>query len=348
MAVFDDLSRRSAGPRTLRLRGLVLAVVLVLVAVLLYRYAVGDFKSKFDVTIDTASVGDGLAVGSDVKYRGLPVGRVDEIESLGFGQQRVHASIDPASAAALTDDTTVRFSSATVFGATVIELFSEGKGNPLRQDSVLKLGPETETATVTGVFRRLATLTDVLDADNTNRVLDLMSRVSNEFGDNLEPFFDTAQMLAETQRAPLGWKLQRGAVLADGLRTSIGPVTDVISQVVDSSEYFQNPVNRDRAIKAMSGLGTGLTVPLGDLFRDNNANLKPAIDTLLDIVLPVALSAGTLAPSYQRLPGVLKGVDDAFPNVDGKVQLQLAVIVKNMPTLAGPAATFASLAGVPR
>ena len=273
------------------------------------------------------------------------IGRVDEIEPLGYGEQRVHAHIDPAVAGVLTDDATARFSSATVFGATVIELFSEGKGQPLRQDTVLTLGDDSETATVTGVFRRLSDLTDVLDADNTNRVLDLMSRVSTEFGDNLKPFFDTAQMMAETQQAPLSYKLHRGQVLADGLNTSIPPLTDVVSTVVSSSEYFENPVNRDRAIKAMSGLGTGLTLPLGDLLRDNNPNLKPLIDTTLDLVIPIALSTGTLAPSYQRIPGVLKGIDDAFPNVDGKTQLQLAVIVKNMPTLAGPVENFASLIG---
>lgn len=341
MAVFDDLSRRSAGPATLRVRGLILAIVLVLFGVLLTRYATGGFASRFDVTIDTAAVGDGLAVGSDVKYRGLPIGRVDEIEAVGYGQQRVHAHIDPAAASSLTEDTTVRFSSATVFGATVIELFSTGTGAPLRPDSVLVLGPETETATVTGVFRRLADLTDVLDAENTDRVLDLMARVSTDFGDSLKPFFDTAQMMAETQRAPLDWKLHRGAELGDGLGASIGPVTDVVSRVVDSSEYFENPVNRDRAIEAMSGLGTGLTVPLGDLLRDNNPYLKPLLDTLLDILLPVALSAGTLAPAYQRVPAVVQGVEDAFPTVDGKVQLQLEVIVKNMPNLAGPVDAFA-------
>ncbi|MGB7362475.1 MAG: MlaD family protein, partial [Rhodococcus sp. (in: high G+C Gram-positive bacteria)] len=122
MAVFEDLSRRSAGPRSLRIRGLAVAVVLVLVAIFLAKYAKGDFSSKFDVTIDANSVGDGLAVGSDVKYRGLPVGRVDEIESIGFGAQRLHAHIDPGTASVLTDDLTVRFASATVFGATVVEL----------------------------------------------------------------------------------------------------------------------------------------------------------------------------------------------------------------------------------
>ncbi|MBY6684874.1 MCE family protein [Rhodococcus sp. BP-149] len=345
MAVFDDLSRRSAGPRSLRVRGLVVAVVLVVLGVVLGKYATGDFESRFDLTIDSTAVGDGLAVGSDIKYRGLPIGRVDEIEPLGFGSQRVHAHIEPAVASVLTDDVTARFSSATVFGATVIELYSEGEGSPLREDTVLALGDDTETATVTGVFRRLADLTDVLDADNTERVLDLASRVSSEFGDSLKPFFDTAQMMAETQRAPLAWKLHRGGELADGLGASIGPVTDVIDQVVTSSEYFENPENSARAITAMSGLGSGLSIPLGDLLRDNGPYLRPLLDTLLDVLLPVALSAGTLAPAYQRVPDVISGVEDAFPNVDGRTQLQLQVIVKNMPAMAGPAEAFAARLG---
>ncbi|MGB3772030.1 MAG: MlaD family protein [Rhodococcus sp. (in: high G+C Gram-positive bacteria)] len=345
MAVFEDLSRRSAGPRSLRIRGLAVAVVLVLVAIFLAKYAKGDFSSKFDVTIDANSVGDGLAVGSDVKYRGLPVGRVDEIESIGFGAQRLHAHIDPATASVLTDDLTVRFASATVFGATVVELFSEGQGDPLRSDTVLTLGPDSETATVTGQFRRLAGLTDVLDADNTNRVSDLLARTANGFGDSFGPFFDTAQMMAENQRAPLAWKLQRGGELGDGLEAFVPPLTDLISQVVDSSEYFVVPENRDRAIHAMSGLGTGLSTPVGDLLSNNKPYLTALLDTLLDILIPVSLSAGTLAPAYQRIPNVVQGMNDAFPNVDGDVQLQLQVIVKNMPNLAGPAAVFADVLG---
>ncbi|NIL80952.1 MlaD family protein [Rhodococcoides kroppenstedtii] len=345
MAVFDDLSKRSAGPGALRLRGLAVAVVLVLLGVALTNYARGEFESRFDVTFDSTSIGDGLAVGSDVKYRGLPVGRVDEIEAVGFGRQRVHAHLEPDVAAVLTDDLTARFSSATVFGATVIELFSEGKGQPLTANATVELGEDSETATVTGVFRRLATLTDVLDADNTNRVADLASRVSTNFGDGLKPFFDTAQMMAETQRSPLSWKLVRGAELGDGLRESIGPLVDVIAQVVDSSEYFENPVNRDRAIKAMNGLGGGLSIPLGDLLRENQPYLAPLLDTLLDVLIPVALSAGTLAPAYQRVPNVLQGVEDAFPTVDGRTQLQLQVIVNSMPTMAGPVEAFLGRAG---
>ena len=48
----------------LRLRGLVIAVVIITVAVLLSSYARGSFADRFGLTIDAATLGEGLAPGS--------------------------------------------------------------------------------------------------------------------------------------------------------------------------------------------------------------------------------------------------------------------------------------------
>ncbi len=80
-------------------------------------------------------------------------------------------------------------------------------------------------------------------------------------------------------------------------------------------------------------MGSALIDPVGDLLARNNPDLAKIIDTLLDLVVPIAASLGTLAPTYNRIPELIDRIGAAFPVVDGRVQLQLEVIAKNMPYL---------------
>ncbi|MGF0314093.1 MlaD family protein [Rhodococcus sp. IEGM1428] len=338
MAVFDDLTGRSAGPAALRLRGLAVAVAAAVLAGGLTAYAQGAFDSPFGLTLDAASVGDGLTPGSEVKFRGVSIGTVDNIETVGFGRQRLQLEIDPSQAGELTDTMQAQFSSSNVFGSTAIELVSDGTGNPLAADSTLEISGNQRGATVTGVFRRVADLTAVLDTDQVQHLLDVISNTSVEVSRNLKPYFDTAQMMADHQIDPLAWKLHRGAELGDGIANLIPPLLDLVVGVVDKSVYVEAPEDRARTIAANDGLSDQLMVPVGDLLKKNNPDLTRLLSTTLDLLVPITASIGTFAPSYNRVPQVLDGISDAFPIVDGKPQLQLDLIAKTMPNLAGAVA----------
>jgi phospholipid/cholesterol/gamma-HCH transport system substrate-binding protein len=338
MAVFDDLTGRSAGPATLRLRGLAVAVALAVFAGGLTAYARGAFDSPFELTLDAASVGDGLTPGSEVKFRGLSIGTVDNIETVGFGRQRLQLEIDPSQAGELTDTMQAQFSSSNVFGSTAIELVSDGTGAPLADNSTLEVSKDLRGATVTGVFRRVADLTEVLDTEQVDHLLDLIANTSVKGSRNLKPYFDTAQMMANNQIDPLAWKLHRGAELGEGIGNLVPPLLDLVVGVVDKSVYVEAPADRARTIAANNGLSDQLMIPVGDLLKANNPNLSKLLSTVLDLLVPITASIGTLAPSYDRVPQVLDGISDAFPVVDGKPQLQLDLIVETMPDLAGAVA----------
>lgn len=342
MAVFEDLSGRSAGRGTLRTRGIAVAVVLVVVAVTLTAYARGAFDREFDLTLDTATVGDGLTPGSEVKFRGLTIGSVSSVDTVGFGRQRMELEIDRDQAGELTDTLIAQFSSSNIFGSTAVELVSDGTGNPLPEKSTISIGADSPNVTVTGVFRRVADLTAVLDSDQVQNLLDLLADTSVDTSRNLKPYFDTAQMLAEHQIDPLTWKLHRGAELGDGLNDLVPPLLDLVTGVVDKSAYVEAPEDRKRTLDAIDGLSDQLLVPIGDLLKTNNPNLAKLLSTTLDLLVPITASLGTLAPSYDRIPQVVDGISDAFPIVDGAPRLQLDVIVKTMPNLAGPVAAYTS------
>lgn len=340
MAVFEDLSGRSAGRATLRFRGIVVALIVIVVAATLTAYARGKFDSTYDLTLDAASVGDGLTPGADVKFRGLSIGTVSAIDTIGFGRQQIALKLDPHQAGELTDTVQAQFSSSNVFGSTAVELVSGGGGSPLPDDSTLAVATDTTGATVTGVFRRVADLTEVLDSDQVQNLLDLLADTSVDVSANLKPYFDTSLMLAQNQIDPLAWKLHRGAEMGAGLNDLVPPLLDLVTGVVDKSAYYEAPDDRTRTLSAINGLSDQLLVPIGQLLETNNPNLTTLLSTVLDLLVPITASLGTLAPSYDKIPGVVDGISDAFPLVDGAPVLQLDVIVRTMPNMAAPVAAY--------
>ncbi|MEV6559069.1 MlaD family protein [Nocardia sp. NPDC051756] len=342
MPIFVDHSGRTAGRWMLRLRGLVVAAVIVVVAVFTTQYARGNFADKFTLTIDAATLGEGLAPGAEVKFRGFGIGTVRKVQTVDYGHQRIELALDRTQAAALTDDVSARFTSSNIFGSSAIELVNTGHGGRLPENTTLFIGANASNATVSSVFRRAARLTQVLDSDTVRALFDLLLDNTASLGPAVQSFFATARVLALNQRAPLGHYLDIGADIGTGAAQVTPPVVDVILGVLDNSEYFGSAENRERTKHSLSALDTGLLLSVTDLLRKDNPDLAVILGGVLDLVVPISASIGTVAPAYNRLPALLARIDSAFPVVDGRVQLQLEVIVKNMPYLAD------SIIGVPR
>lgn len=334
VAVFKDHSGRSAGTWSLRLRGVIVGVVLAVVAVLVTAYAQGKFADRFVITIDAATLGEGLAPGAEVKFRGYGIGTVRRVQTVGYGHQQIELSLDRTQAAALTDNVSARFTSSNVFGSSAIELVNTGTGAPLRENSVLFIGENASNATVSGIFRRAARLTQVLDSDTVWRLFDVLIDNASALGPTVRSFFETAKVLATNQRAPLAHYLRIGGEVGTGFAVVTPSLVDVVLGVLDESEYFGDAANRERTKRSLATLDTGLLTSVTDLLRENNPDLAVILGGVLDLVVPISASIGTVAPAYQRLPALLEHMDQAFPVVDGQVQLQLEVIVKTMPYLA--------------
>lgn len=335
MPIFVDHSGRSAGPRGLVALGLVAVLAVAAAAVVLTGYGEGRFADTVTVRIDTATVGEGLVPGAEVKLHGYAIGSVRRVETVGENRQRLQLALDRRQAAQLTDRVSARYSSSNLFGTTVIELLPQSGGNPLRDNMTLHIGADSPTATVTEILRRAGRLTSVLDTDTARHLFDLLAEAGGALGISLRSLFDTAATLADNRQGPIAHYLDIGADLGAGAAALTPPAVDLIGQMLDSSSYFGEPANRDRTNRATDGLRDIMLEPLAGILTAHNGELATVIDTAMDLAVPLAMSLGSFAPAYQRVPALLDHIEQAFPVVDGRVQLrvELRVIAEHMPYL---------------
>ncbi|MEV6064434.1 MCE family protein [Nocardia asteroides] len=181
--MYPDSGGRGWSRGRLGAAGVVMAAALSgVVAVLGLRYD-GYFADTVAVTALLTSTGDGLPARADVRFRGLLVGAVDEVEIADKGlRQRVELRLEPAAAAAIPSSVTARVVPANNFGVTAIELVDNGAapaglraGAVVEQDtSSATVALQTTLTTLRDVLTRiqpaklarvLATLADALDGD---------------------------------------------------------------------------------------------------------------------------------------------------------------------------------------
>lgn len=337
MPLFVDHSGRSAGPGALVVRGVVVLVVLVLGLVTLMKYSAGDFEDRFTLTIESAEVGDGLMVGADVKMRGYGVGRVTGIDTLAGGRQEIKVEIDPRQARVLSNEITTAYSSSNLFGSTAIDLIDRGGPQRLPNGSTLQIEGDGSDGTVTGVLRKASSITSVLNSNSVGQFLTTISDNAGTLAQAIRAALPLAASIVGNQKLTIGEFMTIFADTIDGVRTLLGPLVSLLEGVMDAATFMADPKLRDKTIKATRGLSEKLVTGIGDILVPNQDGLAKLIDGLLDVAVPVVLSLGTIPNSYQRIPELINQTGDAFKTVDGNQQLQVQILLQNLPQLSGPA-----------
>jgi phospholipid/cholesterol/gamma-HCH transport system substrate-binding protein len=332
MPVYNDLSGRAAKPRTLRLRGLVIGVVLTVLSFVFYQQSSGKFDDTFELTVLANSIGEGLAPGAEVKYRGMAIGTVTSLESVGYNKQKLTVVLDPQQARVLTSDTKALFTSSNVFGTSAVELDSSGAGAPLVANQTLQIGANVQAASITGLLRQGQKLTQVIDSADVEHIVNVLRRHADLTGPVAKSVLDFAKILADSQTVPVSQSLSVMGSFVNGLSDFV-PLIGLINQLLDQLQFLVDPGGADRTNVIMQRIGRLLTAG-GQIFARNNAWLVPLVDGLMNAVIPAAFAVGSLAPAYDRLSGLLDRTSAAFPVVNGKPRLQVELLLDTMPGLA--------------
>lgn len=125
----DDRNLTNAG---LFVRGLAVLVVIAATAAAMIARSEGAFARTVEVTAVLSDVGDGLPDRSDVKYRGVLVGSVRDVEpATGDGRNTVHIDLLAEHAGGIPATVTARVVPSNVFAVPSIQLIDNGPGPTL-------------------------------------------------------------------------------------------------------------------------------------------------------------------------------------------------------------------------
>lgn len=331
MAIYKDPSGRSAGPTALKVRGLVLALAVAAGGYSLYQSGIGSYGEPFELTLITNTIGEGMGPGGEVKYRGYNIGHVKSLQTTGYNKQRMTVILDGRQARALTSDTKAQFTSSNIFGTAAVELVSSGVGEPLKSGGVLEISSDVQAASITGFLRMGQKLGAILDSPQFNAIIATFERHADLTAPVVKSFWDLFAMIADAQKVPFSKTLDVMASLMEGTNEFV-PIIASTNRLLDSLTFMAAPQDTERATSAINSLTTILK-EVGDGLHRNNDWIVPLVRSLLDLAVPGAFFLGSLAPAYDRLNGLFDRTTAAFPVDNGKVRLNVQLIMDTAPGL---------------
>ncbi|HEX7826643.1 MAG TPA: MlaD family protein, partial [Mycobacterium sp.] len=143
-----DTNSYSPSTRKLFVLGIGFIVIAALIAVACIAKSKGEFDRIVRVSADLVNVGDGLPEKSDVKFRGVLVGQVSDVELTGNNRPNVvHIDLKPDYAKGIPSTVTARVVPSNVFAVSSVQLIDNGNASsPLREGAVI--AEDTSNATV--------------------------------------------------------------------------------------------------------------------------------------------------------------------------------------------------------
>ncbi|WP_263249871.1 MCE family protein [Saccharopolyspora rosea] len=279
------VSRRTVGRRLLGVAFLMCIVLFLSLTVAVYEKA---FTSDVDVVLRAASTGNQLLPDSDVKVRGMVVGRVVNVESTGDGAE-LHLALDPDQARQLPSNVSAQLLPRTLFGERYVSL---------------ELPRQAASS-------RLAS-GDVIQQDHTRAGIELEQVLSDTMPvlqavhpDDLAATLNALDQALSGRGRSVGETLSQLNTYLDGLNPSIPDLRDNLRQLVgvaqtyeqaapDVLQALENFSTTSRTLvqqkQNLSNLTGQLTTTSGDLTRflqDNRQNIiqlgesqRPTLDVL--------------------------------------------------------------------
>jgi hypothetical protein len=135
------------------------------------------------------------------------------------------------------------------------------------------------------------------------------------------------------------------ASVVNGASDSV-PLIGLAYDLLNGMEFLAHPDGVQR-MNVILDQTAKLLFNMDRIFAKNTSWLAPFMRSMMDVLLPISYLQGSFAPVYDRLSGLLDRTSAAFPVVDGKVRMQIEVVLDTMPGLAAalPAAPGAPAAG---
>jgi phospholipid/cholesterol/gamma-HCH transport system substrate-binding protein len=299
-------SRKTAG----RVAAAILAALLVASAVLTYLSYSAAFTSTEPVTVMSPRAGLVMETGAKVKFRGIQVGKVEEI-TYSNDQARIKLAINSGEMRYIPANATVHIAGNTIFGAKSVE-FVAPKDDKVKTS--LRSGAQLEATAVqlevNTLFQSLIDLLHKIDPIELNGTLSALSEGLRGHGDDLGATLTGLNTLTR-QANPKLPALQedfRKAGVALGYYGDAAP---------DLSTVFDNlPTINKTVVDEQNNLNTTLLAAIG-LGDNAYETLAPAEQDFIDAInrlrAPLKVAA-EYSPEFGCLfDGIDRGVKEFAP-----------------------------------
>src|SRR5690606_30099942 len=179
-----DPSGRGPTMRQLLIAGACGLVVFAVVLTLLMARYQGYFVPKVNVVANLTTTGDGLPSDADVKFRGVLVGSVDEVEVAARGElQKVQIELKPEYADKIPDNVTARVVPSNLFAVTSVELVFNGPSDTfLEEGSVIEEDRSKGTIALQDTLTTVRDILEKIDPVQFGRVLGTLSQALDGSG----------------------------------------------------------------------------------------------------------------------------------------------------------------------
>jgi phospholipid/cholesterol/gamma-HCH transport system substrate-binding protein len=268
--------------RELAGRGLVVLAVLALVLGAIYLRGSGRWGGDPKVYADVANAGGSLRSGSDVKLRGVIVGRVSSISRAPDGSVRVAMRLPEESLGQVPADVVARILPATVFGTSYVDLVpgrSKGQATTtLQAGAVVPADRSTDTIELQQALDDIDGLVKALGPAELATTIGAAAVALHGRGDRLG---QTAELLdGYLRHLNPAMPLVRAdlAKLADGLEVVREVAPDLLQATDDGLVTARTIVDEQAAIEAILEGGTGLASESDAFIRANGDDLARFID----------------------------------------------------------------------
>lgn len=322
---------------------LLVASVVTLVAIVAFTGAMllksaGRLDDYVRVVADLTNVGDGLPQKSDVKYRGVLVGEVEDVTpATGNKPNFVYINLKPQYAKSIPATATARVVPSNVFAVSSVQLVDRGPGAPIRGGAHIAEDQQLPTVLFQTTVSKLR---DVLNAtgrgreDNSVGILAAVGAATDSRrvkllngGAQLNRLITELNAIVATDTGPSTVSAlldateglqQTAPELLDSLHQAVAPMQTLaekreqltslvhagLTTVGTTKQAFDNHTDQ------LIGITTGLTPPVG-VFAKNADKFVPIFRNLnklsrnwfeqmwmADRDIPNMPIAVTLAPSY--------------------------------------------------
>lgn len=303
----------------------------------------GIFTSDVKVEAELPISGDSLGVNSDVKYKGLRVGRVISVEA--GTQPTARLSLMAEHVDRIPGDVRARVLPGTLFGNEYVDLVaptnkraSATPSNPptnsaLSDGAVVPADDSVETVRLMDAFTSVQKLLVAVDPARLDASISQLAAALSGRGDDLHAFLRDAREMADTWETIAPTFHEDVALIARNADTFADLEPQLIQILQDSLPLARLWAQEQKATKR-------LLVETGDLFGAIETFLSEQHPVLAPMLGQVSAVTSVMAANTDLFARILAGLPSVMENgaaavEDGQIQME-GVIGLQLPQPYGP------------